>query len=173
MHWSTPPHALQQKALDNIKLTGEIPRCHYIMLNSCFSSVPFFFFTILRWQCPEAVSAYLYICNFFLFSLAEKQCFSLDSAFLITDTLWYGEGFVSALAFIFYSFGLWATPECIHGNWYHNEQWFQHQPVWQRVSALMQGGWREMFAWQCLMWHTELSLLIKCILFLPVSVPDL
>lgn len=35
----------------------------------------------------------------FVILLAEEQCLSLGSAFLIIDSLWYGEGLVSALAF--------------------------------------------------------------------------
>lgn len=42
-----------------------------------------------------SVSAY----TVFVIFLAEEQWFSLGSAFLIIDTLWYGEGLVSALAF--------------------------------------------------------------------------
>lgn len=58
---------------------------------------------ILLFQCLEAVSVNIFLG--FLFSLplslslAEEQYFSLDSAFLIVDILWYGEGLVRALAF--------------------------------------------------------------------------
>lgn len=38
----------------------------------------------------------------FVILLAEEQWFSLGSAFLIIDTLRYGEGLASALAFFFF-----------------------------------------------------------------------
>lgn len=79
--------------LDSIKLSGEISKLPLCLSDSCCSSsVGFLLLSQGRW-CPEAVSVLI-----FVILLAEEQWFSLGSAFLIIDTLWYGEGLESALS---------------------------------------------------------------------------
>lgn len=116
--------------LVGIKLSGEISKLPSSISDSCwFSSVRFF-------SSPRDGSAQRQCqCLYLWFCWQRNNSFSLGSAFLIIDTLWYGEGLVSALAFWFFCLSSWATPRCTHGNRHHNGQRFRHQPVWQRVVS--------------------------------------
>lgn len=146
-------HSRKFYAVDSIKLPGKISKLPFAIIDfSLFLFNPSLLPSQRR-QCPKAVSVLI-----FVILLAEEQCFSLSSAFLIIDTLWYGEGLASALAFWFFSFGPRATPGCIYDNRLHNGQIFHHQPVRQRVcskTCRRSVAWeekREMFALYYWLW---------------------
>lgn len=127
-----PPMRRSRKLHDlgSIKLSGEISKLASSISHSLLFLCTSFLLQSQRRLCPEAMSVLI-----FVILLAAEQWFSLGRAFLIIDTLWYGEGLASASAFWLFCTGSWATPGCIHGNGHHNELWFRHQPVWQRVCG--------------------------------------
>lgn len=122
-------HACSKKLdeLDNFKLCGAISMLCLIHL--------WLLLFIFRFFCSPRDSSAQRPCQclFLWFLLAKEQWFSLGRAFLIIDTLCYGEGLMSTPAFWFFCLGFWATPGCTLDSRHHNSQWFRHQPVWQRV----------------------------------------
>lgn len=124
----TSCHALWKKSFTIWIVLSHLERYQSFLhpsLTLVFSSLHFFS-KLHRRPCLKAVSSLIVV-----ILLAEEQWFSLGSAFLIIDTLVWKRISVR-LGFLILQK---ATPGHIHDNRHHNEQWFRHQPVWQRVSG--------------------------------------